>query len=306
MVEAGLRAQEGAGTSAKGRILIRLKVLSVTHPEIVTISQCPPALVPLHPPTLLRPKNQPAQLDARLPPWSTTPSQPLRQQDVGVGPGAAGAPTHHKKIHGPCRQGQLLKNRLAVLPPTQGSGSRSRDRPVPPVASSSRQQTPRTSITVPPPQTPGRNAANRLLTQLNQQTQMASPGPRDRDFSDDSSHSSSDSNLPPAPLQPRRVARSRMQPLTVLHTDTEEESPANNRPSRPHVRPPHSRQPSGSQASAQGEGSQSDAWAGYQIDQAKYAWAEDATLRANPASADCQAFYGQHIEHYGYKCRLCS
>ncbi|KAJ7465958.1 hypothetical protein FB451DRAFT_1486159 [Mycena latifolia] len=185
------------------------------------------------------------------------------------------------------------------------------DRAVAPAASSSRQQTPRTPVRSTtnsplqfPPQTPGRNAANRLLTQLNHQTQMASPGPPVRNFSDDSSPSSSESDPLPVP-RPRRVVRARIQPLTALHTDTEEESAADNRPSRSQVRPTRSRQPPGSQASSQSEGNQSDAWTGYQIDQAKYAWAEDATLKANNVSADCQAFYGQHIEHYGYKCRLC-
>ncbi|KAJ6611361.1 hypothetical protein B0H10DRAFT_1953136 [Mycena sp. CBHHK59/15] len=131
------------------------------------------------------------------------------------------------------------------------------DRAVAPAASSSRQQTPRTPVRSTtnsplqfPPQTPGRNAANRLLTQLNHQTQMASPGPPVRNFSDDSSPSSSESDPLPVP-QPRRVVRARIQPLTALHTDTEEESAADNRPSRSRVRPTRSRQPPGSQASSQ-------------------------------------------------------
>ncbi|KAJ6627089.1 hypothetical protein B0H10DRAFT_1941289 [Mycena sp. CBHHK59/15] len=37
----------------------------------------------------------------------------------------------------------------------------------------------------------------------------------------------------------------------------------------------------------------------------KYAWAENDVLKANTKSADCQAFFGEHIEHRGYKCSLC-
>ncbi|KAJ6613352.1 hypothetical protein B0H10DRAFT_1951519 [Mycena sp. CBHHK59/15] len=99
------------------------------------------------------------------------------------------------------------------------------------------------------------------LMTLNHQTQKASPGPPVRNFSDDSSPSSSESDPLPVP-QPRRVVRARIQPLTALHTDTEEESAADNRPFRSRVRPTRSTQPPGSQASSQCEGNQTDAWTG--------------------------------------------
>jgi hypothetical protein len=44
----------------------------------------------------------------------------------------------------------------------------------------------------------------------------------------------------------------------------------------------------------------------YRVDQDGFAWAEDAVLEANSKSADCQAFYGEHIQHRGFKCKLCS
>ncbi|KAJ7045011.1 hypothetical protein C8F04DRAFT_1174003 [Mycena alexandri] len=126
-------------------------------------------------------------------------------------------------------------------------------------------------------QTPARAVANRLLSQLNQQTQMASPGPPLRNFSD-----GSDSDLDQPAPQPR-VPRLRMQPLNALHTESDDEAPLPNpRPSRARTR--------GTPQSPQTD--ESNPWSGYQIDQAQYAWASDA-------------FFGLHIEHRGFKCKLC-
>ncbi|KAJ6590761.1 hypothetical protein B0H10DRAFT_1961030 [Mycena sp. CBHHK59/15] len=163
-------------------------------------------------------KNRPAQLDARLPLWLPTTSQPLLQQEVMC------APPGWRAQHQPAtRRSPALGPGPGALEPARGFAPLT-------AASSSRQQTPRTPVRSTtnsplqfPPQTPGRNAANRLLTQLNHQTQMASPGPPVRNFSDDSSPSSSESDPLPVP-QPRRVVRARIQP-SQLCTPTQRKSP---------------------------------------------------------------------------------
>lgn len=52
-------------------------------------------------------------------------------------------------------------------------------------------------------------------------------------------------------------------------------------------------------------GSNLDQWNGYDIDDKNFAWASDAVLKANTRSADSQAFFGEHIEHRSFKCKLC-
>ncbi|KAJ6561014.1 hypothetical protein B0H10DRAFT_1966668 [Mycena sp. CBHHK59/15] len=190
-------------------------------------------------------------------------------------PGLAGAtPTRHKKIPSPWRQGQccpLLESDpdpdpeaaiglLLQLPPLHASRLRGRLSDPPPTVPYNSTSDPWSQCSKPafnPVEPPNSEGESR---------------PPVRNFSDDSSPSSSESDPLPVP-QPRRVVRARIQPLTALHTDTEEESAADNRPFRSRVRPTRSRQPPGSQASSQCEGNQTDAWTGYQIDQAKYAWA---------------------------------
>lgn len=155
--------------------------------------------------------------------------------------------------------------------------------------------TPSNPLQFAPPQTPGRAAANRLLSRLNQQSQVASPGPPVRDISDEGSDSDEDE-----PVGRPRLPRPRLQPLTSLSPSGEEESPPPSRPSRSRARgttAPRSAPPAS-------EGIQ-DPWRGYCIDDAQYAWAEDSVLKANTRSADCQAFFGEHTEHRGFMCKLC-
>ncbi|KAJ7448703.1 hypothetical protein FB451DRAFT_1532285 [Mycena latifolia] len=199
---------------------------------------------------------------------------------------------------------------LTSLPPTRGSGSRGQA----PVSAASSQNlplprtpvrsTPSNPLQSLPPQTPGRAAANRLLSELNQQSQMASPGPPVRNLSDIKSDSDED-----LPAGRPRIPRPRLQPLTSLHSVLEDEPSPQSRQSRSRARDaaPAPRSGRGNQSGAQpaSESDSADTWTGYQIDDAKYAWAEDNILKANTKSADCQAFFGEHIEHRGYKCRLC-
>ncbi|KAJ7483094.1 hypothetical protein B0H11DRAFT_1914831 [Mycena galericulata] len=143
------------------------------------------------------------------------------------------------------------------------------------------------------PQTPGRVAANHLLSRLKTGTLMASPGPPLRNQSDDESEQDDeesenlgitpDSSPPPRPPQLNR--RRGIPPVQPFPQINEAIVP---------------QQRGRSQA-----GSTNDKWNGYRVDQDGFAWAEDAVLEANSKSADCQAFYGEHIEHRGFKCKLC-
>jgi hypothetical protein len=95
-----------------------------------------------------------------------------------------------------------------------------------------------------------------------------------------------------------------------LNSDSDEEdSTAPRRLGRSHARGPTVQrltridEPVSPQPSSQSSGLK--VWRGYHIDQDNYAWAEDDVLQTNTKSADCQAFFGQHIEHCGFKCKLC-
>ncbi|KAJ7436137.1 hypothetical protein B0H11DRAFT_1936957 [Mycena galericulata] len=143
------------------------------------------------------------------------------------------------------------------------------------------------------PQTPGRVAANHLLSRLNTGTLMASPGPPLRNQSDDESEPDDeesdnlgitpDSSPPPRPPQlNRRRGNPPVQPFPLINEAIVPQ------------------QRGRSQA-----GSTNDKWNGYRVDQDGFAWAEDPVLEANSKSADCQAFYGEHIQHRGFKCKLC-
>ncbi|KAJ7923176.1 hypothetical protein B0H13DRAFT_1865131 [Mycena leptocephala] len=207
--------------------------------------------------------------------------------------------------------GQYLKSRPSV---DQSSGQKkstdySSHFPKPPTNPSDGESFlyfiyPARSTTSPqPPQTPGRAAANRLLSRLNQQSQMVSPGPLTRGRGDDESDSDEDE-----PETPVRIPRRRLLPPISLHSDSEEESSLPSRPSRARARVTTA-QPSGqgnqSVPQPSPESSELDPWNGYSIDGNKYAWAGYSVLTANTKTADRQAFFGEHIEHCGYKCSLC-
>ncbi|KAJ6631998.1 hypothetical protein B0H10DRAFT_1937729 [Mycena sp. CBHHK59/15] len=159
-----------------------------------------------------------------------------------------------------------------------------------------------------PQQTPGRAAANRLLSRLNQHSQMASPGPPVWNPSDDKSDSSLEED---APVARPWLAGPRLQPFTSLHSDSEEDSAPESRLSgscgrwgtTAHAQ--HSDAGTPSVPRAHSEGAEVEGWRRYNVDQDKYAWAGDVMLKENTKSADCQAFFREHIEHRGYKCSLC-
>ncbi|KAJ6527825.1 hypothetical protein B0H19DRAFT_1275167 [Mycena capillaripes] len=147
-----------------------------------------------------------------------------------------------------------------------------------------------------PPPTPGRAVANRLLSRLNTQTSMASPGPPLRDQSDEESgeddedpehinlnpHSDLDASPPPCPSRFHRRLPA-VQPLTQVNDAVAHQ-----------------------QQQGRSSSGDLDPWTGYNVDNEKFAWAQDAVLKKNSRSADCQAFFGEHIEHGSFKCKLCS
>ncbi|KAJ6559296.1 hypothetical protein B0H10DRAFT_1967001 [Mycena sp. CBHHK59/15] len=83
-------------------------------------------------------------------------------------------------------------------------------------------------------QTPGHAAANRLLSRLNQQAQMASPGPPTRNQSDSESDPKSDFEDEEEALPPSRHAcpRNRAVPSTAAPSEPEDADPVPSRPSR--------------------------------------------------------------------------
>ncbi|KAJ7478513.1 hypothetical protein FB451DRAFT_1172845 [Mycena latifolia] len=145
------------------------------------------------------------------------------------------------------------------------------------------------------PQTPGRVAAIHLRSCLNTQTLMASPGPPLRNQSDDESEQDDEES----------------ENLGITLDSDEEASPL---PRRSHFNrrrgiPPVQPFPQVNDAVVQQQqgrsqaGGANDKWNGYRVDQDSFAWATDTVLEANSKSADCQAFYEEHIQ--GFKCKLC-
>ncbi|KAF8215539.1 hypothetical protein K438DRAFT_2104743 [Mycena galopus ATCC 62051] len=146
-----------------------------------------------------------------------------------------------------------------------------------------------------PPRTPGCVAANHLHSWLNAQTLMASPGPPLRNPSNNESEQDN---------------KDFQENLGISLDSDEEGSPP---PCLPHFNrrglPPVQPFPHVNEAVAQRQqgrsGGANDKWNGYEIDWDSFAWAEDTVLAMNSKSADCQAFYGKHIQHHGSICKLC-
>ncbi|KAJ7355242.1 hypothetical protein DFH08DRAFT_954742 [Mycena albidolilacea] len=122
-----------------------------------------------------------------------------------------------------------------------------------------------------------------FFSHLNTQILMASPGPRLRDQGDSESEDDDPEHI-------------------NLEMETE---PATSPPPR---HPGPSRRNTHIQPFAQANkaavpqqqghsGSNLDRWNSYDVDDKNFAWASDTVLKANTRSADCQAFFGEHIEH---------
>ncbi|KAJ7750265.1 hypothetical protein B0H16DRAFT_1691620 [Mycena metata] len=185
---------------------------------------------------------------------------------------------------------------LTALDSRQSVPAGSRSRTITPAALPAQASQPRTppraTASNQPLQTPARIAANHLLLRLNTQASMTSPGPPLRNNSsdeseqddDESENSEGDTSLPPRrPHVNRRRGVPFIQPF----------SPVNEA-----VAPPPGQDRSQAARAT-------DKWTGYRIDQNNFAWAEESVLAANLKTADCQAFYGEHTQHGGFKCKLC-
>ncbi|KAJ7362435.1 hypothetical protein DFH08DRAFT_950698 [Mycena albidolilacea] len=195
---------------------------------------------------------------------------------------------------------QLIFPLNTALNTHQGSRAGSQSRTVTPAAPSVQtlqpvpqtppRQTPRNQHVF-EPQTRGRAVANRLLSHLNTQISMASPGPQLRDQGDSESEDDDPEYInlemetkPATSPPPRHPGPSRRSPRIQPFTQANEAGVPQQRG--------HS-------------GSNLDQWNGYDIDDKIFAWASDAVLKANTRSPDSQEFFGEHIEHRSFKCKLC-
>ncbi|KAF8145862.1 hypothetical protein K438DRAFT_1781576 [Mycena galopus ATCC 62051] len=218
--------------------------------------------------------------------------------------------------------------------PTQRTTSRSwaatsqeEPRGFAPMAGSSRNLPPVLETSLQPlvpvvPQTPARQAMNRLVTQMSAQAAMASPGPRlhapgagpDGESEPDNDAETSDSD--PETFPARRIHAWSPRPLTQddsndeeifinLNSDDENTSSVHTSPRRDSAPRQSQRASNTAEPVPSRRQHHSSKWFGFTVDADNFAWA-DAPALEKSKSPDCLYFFGQHTESRAYKCRLCS